>query len=109
MLKPAAERMHPMELRLTPAMLQAVDALTEVGISRSEVVREAVAAWKEAGSPMDGQAPSRRRITAEERVVKVTVYLPPEQVLYLDEMAQRLGTSRSQLLRAAVAYYLGHR
>ena len=108
MLKPASERLHPMELRLTPPMLEAIDHLaTGTGDSRSEVVRHAIEVWREAGAPVDGATTTGKRITADKRIVKVTVYLLPEQVLYLDELAQRLGTTRSHLLRAAVTYYLG--
>ena len=108
MRKPVEERLHPMELRLTPGMLRAIDALAaNTGDSRSEVVRDAVDAWRAAGAPLDGRAPGRRRITQEERIVKVTVYLLPEQVVFLDDLARQRGTTRSQLLRAAVAHYLG--
>lgn len=111
MLKPAEERLQAIELRLTREQLAAVDELAiAVGKSRSSIIREAIDRWKEARPARSPSGPTRRRLTGPgEGIVKVTVYLLPNQVTYLDAMAKKLGTTRSEVLRAAVSYWLGVR
>jgi hypothetical protein len=38
--------------------------------------------------------------------IATTIYLAPEQVAVLDEIEQRFGSSRSFLVRQALAYWL---
>jgi len=108
MLKPAEERLQAIELRLTREQLSVVDrAAVNSGRSRSSIIRETVDGWKAAGAPMSKSAAGRQRLVTGDGIVKVTVYLLPRQVAFLDATAQKLGTTRSEVLRAAVSYWMG--